>query len=51
MVNDKKNTNYIPLTVNEIIKKIKKNRNIKITSSDLSYIKYNKGYKKLDFTK
>ena len=48
---DKKNTNYVPLTLKEVLKKIKKNRNVKIENKDLSYRRYNKGYKKLDFTK
>ena len=48
---DKKNTNYVPLTLKDVLKKIKKNRNVKIENKDLSYRRYNKGYKKLDFTK
>lgn len=48
---DKRNTNYVPLTLNEILKKIKKNKNVKIERKDFSYRQYNKGYKKLDFTK
>jgi hypothetical protein len=48
---DKKNTNYVPLTLNEILKKIKKNKRVKIDKKELSYRKYNKGYKTLDFTK
>ena len=48
---DKRNTNYVPLTLKDVLKKIKKNRNVKIENKDLSYRRYNKGYKKLDFTK
>lgn len=48
---DKKNTNYVPLTLNDILKKIKKNKGVKIENKDFSYRRYNKGYKKLDFTK
>ena len=48
---DKKNTNYVPLTLNDILKKIKKNKGVKIENEDFSYRRYNKGYKKLDFTK
>lgn len=48
---DKRNTNYVPLTLNEILKKIKKNKNVKIERKDFSYRRYNKEYKKLDFTK
>ena len=48
---DKRNTNYVPLTLNEILKKIKKNKNVKIERKDFSYRQYNKEYKKLDFTK
>jgi hypothetical protein len=48
---DKRNTNYAPLTLNEVLKKIKKNKNVKIERKDFSYRQYNKEYKKLDFTK
>lgn len=48
---DKRNTNYVPLTLNEILKKIKKNKNVKIERKDFSYRRYNKEYKKLDFSK
>ena len=39
---DKRNTNYVPLTLKEVLKKIKKNRNVKIENKDLSYRRYNK---------
>lgn len=48
---DRKNSNYVPSTLNEVLKKIKRNHKVKMYNSDFSYNRMNKGYKQLDFTK
>ena len=48
---DKTNSNYSPLTLNELKKKINKNKRVKVGRNDFAYGKMNKGYKNLDFTK